>query len=40
MEEGFDKEMWPLNRQKPSEAFTFYGFQPYWQTGVTEQARL
>ena len=39
-EGGFDKEMWPLTRQKPSEAFTFYGFQPYWQTEVTEQARL
>jgi sporulation protein YlmC with PRC-barrel domain len=32
--EGFDKERWPLTREELSRSYTYYGYQPYWQTGV------
>jgi sporulation protein YlmC with PRC-barrel domain len=37
--EGFDKDNWPVTRDELSRTYTYYGYQPYWQTGVTEQAR-
>jgi sporulation protein YlmC with PRC-barrel domain len=32
--EGFDKDNWPLTREELSRTYTYYGYQPYWQTGV------
>jgi sporulation protein YlmC with PRC-barrel domain len=32
--EGFDKDNWPLTREELSGTYTYYGYQPYWQTGV------
>ncbi|WP_269849980.1 PRC-barrel domain-containing protein [Methanosarcina horonobensis] len=38
---GFDKDHWPLTtREELSRTYTYYGYQPYWQTGVTEQIGL
>ncbi len=35
---GFDKDNWPLTtREDLFITYTYYGYQPYWQTGVTEQ---
>jgi Uncharacterized conserved protein len=34
-EEGFDKDNWPLTREKLSRTYSYYGYQPYWQTGIT-----
>ncbi len=36
--EGFDKDNWPLTREKLSGAYTYYGYQPYWQTGMMGEA--
>ncbi|MGB9929184.1 MAG: PRC-barrel domain-containing protein [Methanosarcina sp.] len=30
--EGFDKNNWPLSREELSRTYTYYGYQPYWQT--------
>jgi sporulation protein YlmC with PRC-barrel domain len=30
--EGFDKDHWPLTREELSRTYTYYGYQPYWQT--------
>ena len=38
--EGFDKDNWPLTRGELSRSYTYYGYQTYWQTGVTEQTGL
>ncbi len=35
--EGFEKDRWPLNREELSRTYTYYGYQPYWQIGVTGQ---
>jgi hypothetical protein len=35
--EGFDKDHWPLTRGELSRTYDYYGYQPYWQTGVTGQ---
>jgi sporulation protein YlmC with PRC-barrel domain len=37
--QGFDKNNWPVTREELSRTYTYYGYQPYWQTGVTGQAR-
>lgn len=31
--EGFDKDHWPLTREELSKSYTYFGYQPYWQTG-------
>ncbi len=36
--EGFDKDNWPLTRGELSRTYTYYGYQPYWQTGAAAQA--
>jgi sporulation protein YlmC with PRC-barrel domain len=36
--EGFDKDNWPLTREELSRTYSYYGYQPYWQTGVATQA--
>ncbi len=36
--EGFDKDRWPLTREELSSTYTYYGYQPYWQTGMAAQA--
>ena len=36
--EGFDKDKWPLTREELSSTYTYYGYQPYWQTGMAAQA--
>jgi sporulation protein YlmC with PRC-barrel domain len=35
--EGFDKDKWPLTREELSRTYTYYGYQPYWQTGAARQ---
>jgi sporulation protein YlmC with PRC-barrel domain len=36
--EGFDKDNWPLtDREWLSRNYTYYGYQPYWQTEVAGQ---
>ena len=33
--EGFDKDNWPItSREWLSTIYGYYGYQPYWQTGV------
>ncbi len=32
--EGFDKDKWPLTYNELSGTYTYYGYQPYWQTGT------
>jgi len=33
--EGFDKDNWPItSREWLSTVYGYYGYQPYWQTGV------
>ena len=36
--EGFDKDNWPLTREELSKTYSYYGYQPYWQTGKTAPA--
>ncbi len=36
--EGFDKDNWPLTREELSRTYSYYGYQPYWQTGMAAQA--
>ena len=38
--EGFDKDNWPLTREKLSSAYTYYGYQPYWQTGMAARTGI
>ena len=41
--EGFDKDNWPLTYEQLVNTYTYYGYQPYWQTGIlehTEKERL
>jgi sporulation protein YlmC with PRC-barrel domain len=38
--EGFDKDKWPLTREELSSAYTYYGYQPYWQTGAVAAAGI
>ncbi len=38
--EGFDKERWPLTREELSRSYTYYGYQPYWQTGAEREAGM
>ena len=38
--EGFDKDNWPLTREWLSSIYTYYGYQPYWQTGVAGQTGI
>jgi sporulation protein YlmC with PRC-barrel domain len=36
--EGFDKDNWPVtSREWLSTVYGYYGYQPYWQTGVPEE---
>jgi sporulation protein YlmC with PRC-barrel domain len=35
--EGFDRDNWPLTREELSRTYTYYGYQPYWQRGVTAE---
>ena len=35
--EGFEKDRWPLTREELSRTYTYYGYHPYWQIGVTGQ---
>jgi len=34
--EGFDKSNWPLTRERLSNMYTYYGYEPYWQMKVPE----
>lgn len=35
--EGFDKDHWPdTNREWLANMYRFYGYQPYWRTGMVE----
>ncbi|AAM31489.1 photosystem reaction center subunit H [Methanosarcina mazei] len=35
--EGFDKDNWPVtNREWLSSMYSYYGYQPYWQTEMLE----
>jgi sporulation protein YlmC with PRC-barrel domain len=38
--EGFDKDNWPLTRERLSSAYTYYGYQPYWQTGMAARTGI
>jgi sporulation protein YlmC with PRC-barrel domain len=39
--EGFDKDNWPVtSREWLSTMYGYYGYQPYWQTGVAEQTGI
>jgi sporulation protein YlmC with PRC-barrel domain len=38
--EGFDKGKWPLTHDELSSIYTYYGYQPHWQTGVTGQTGI
>ncbi len=38
--EGFDKDNWPLTREELSRSYTYYGYQPYWQTGAAVRAGI
>jgi hypothetical protein len=38
--EGFDKDNWPLTYDELFRTYTYYGYQPYWQTGKMEQTGL
>ncbi|WP_410508688.1 PRC-barrel domain-containing protein [Methanosarcina hadiensis] len=39
--EGFDKDNWPAtDREWLSTTYTYYGYQPYWQTGMEERAEM
>ena len=31
--EGFDKDKYPTTREELSRTYTYYGYQPYWETG-------
>jgi hypothetical protein len=32
--EGFDRDRYPTSREELSRTYTYYGYQPYWQTGM------
>jgi len=32
--EGLDKDKWPVTREELSKTFSYYKYQPYWQTGA------
>jgi sporulation protein YlmC with PRC-barrel domain len=38
--EGFDKDRWPLTRDELSRTYTYYGYQPYWQTGAPKETGM
>ena len=38
--EGFDKDHWPLTREELSRSYTYFGYQPYWQTMGMEQGEV
>ena len=39
--EGFDKDNWPAtSRESLSTIYSYYGYQPYWQTGVSGQTGI
>jgi sporulation protein YlmC with PRC-barrel domain len=38
--EGFDKDKWPLTHEELSRTYTYYGYQPYWQTGMAREAGI
>ena len=38
--EGFDKDKWPLTREELSSTYTYYGYQPYWQTVTAGQTGI
>jgi sporulation protein YlmC with PRC-barrel domain len=38
--EGFDKSTWPLTRDGLSGTYTYYGYQPYWQTPLGGQTTI
>jgi sporulation protein YlmC with PRC-barrel domain len=38
--EGFEKDNWPLTREGLSRTYTYYGYQPYWQTAVAGQTGM
>ncbi|HWQ48794.1 MAG TPA: PRC-barrel domain-containing protein [Methanosarcina sp.] len=39
--EGFDKDNWPItSREWLSTVYGYYGYQPYWQTGVAGQTGI
>ncbi len=35
--DGFDKDKLPLTYEELFRVYTYYGYQPYWQTGGFEQ---
>ena len=38
--QGFDKDKWPLTREELFGMYTYYGYQPYWQTGGLEHTGI
>jgi hypothetical protein len=38
--EGFDKDKCPTTREELSRTYTYYGYQPYWQTGMAGETGM
>jgi sporulation protein YlmC with PRC-barrel domain len=38
--QGFDKDKLPLTYEELLTVYTYYGYQPYWQTGGLKQSEL
>ena len=38
--EGFNRDRWPATREELSSTYTYYGYQPYWQTGAAKQTGM
>lgn len=38
--EGFDKGKWPLSYNELFKTYTYYGYQPYWQTEAMAQPEV
>jgi sporulation protein YlmC with PRC-barrel domain len=37
---GFDNDKWPLTREELFSTYTYYEYQPHWQTGITGQTGI
>lgn len=38
--ESLDKDKWPVTREELSRTYTYYGYQPYWQTETVRPAEV
>ncbi len=38
--EGLDKDKWPVTYEELSSTFAYYGYQPYWRTGMGTQPEI